>query len=478
MLRICQRIKSSCLEAIVFVRFNSSHGFPVEVDSDTSIFQLKEVVAKRQGVPTDQLRVIFAGRELGNDLTLQNCHLEQQSIVHVVQRLQRGGQEVDTPVGYNPRCPAGGLGRNAESLTRVDLSGSVLPADSVGLAVILNNSRKKDSPAASTSGRPTYNSFYVYCKGPCQAVQPGKLRVRCSTCKQTTLTLAQGPSCWEDVLIPNQMSGECQSLNCPGTGAEFFFKCGAHPTSDEETSVALNLITTNHRDISCITCTDIRSPVLVFQCNSRHVICLDCFHLYCVTRLNDRQFVHDPELGYSLPCVAGCPNSLIKELHHFRVLGEEQYNRYQQYGAEECVLQMGGVLCPSPGCGAGLIPELEGRKITCEGGHSLGCGFVFCRDCKEAYHEGECRALFEASGTTTQGYRVDEKAAEQARWEKASKETIKKTTKPCPHCHVPVEKNGGCMHMKCPQPQCKFEWCWNCSVEWNRTCMGAHWFDL
>lgn len=55
----------------VFVRFNSSHGFPVEVDSDTSIFQLKEVVAKRQGVPADQLRVIFAGKELRNDLTLQ-----------------------------------------------------------------------------------------------------------------------------------------------------------------------------------------------------------------------------------------------------------------------------------------------------------------------------------------------------------------------------------------------------------------------
>uniref|UniRef100_A0A2I2Y3U5 E3 ubiquitin-protein ligase parkin n=1 Tax=Gorilla gorilla gorilla TaxID=9595 RepID=A0A2I2Y3U5_GORGO len=315
---------------IVFVRFNSSHGFPVEVDSDTSIFQLKEVVAKRQGVPADQLRVIFAGKELRNDWTVQ----------------------------------------------------------------------------------------------------------------------------------------------------EFFFKCGAHPTSDEETSVALHLIATNSRNITCITCTDVRSPVLVFQCNSRHVICLDCFHLYCVTRLNDRQFVHDPQLGYSLPCVAGCPNSLIKELHHFRILGEEQYNRYQQYGAEECVLQMGGVLCPRPGCGAGLLPEPDQRKVTCEGGNGLGCGFAFCRECKEVYHEGECSALFEASGTTTQAYRVDERAAEQARWEEASKETIKKTTKPCPRCHVPVEKNGGCMHMKCPQPQCRLEWCWNCGCEWNRVCMGDHWFDV
>nr|ADB96018.1 truncated parkin variant SV2bINS [Rattus norvegicus] len=57
---------------IVFVRFNSSYGFPVEVDSDTSIFQLKEVVAKRQGVPADQLRVIFAGKELQNHLTVQS----------------------------------------------------------------------------------------------------------------------------------------------------------------------------------------------------------------------------------------------------------------------------------------------------------------------------------------------------------------------------------------------------------------------
>ncbi|KAL7987621.1 hypothetical protein Chor_006540 [Crotalus horridus] len=76
-----------------------------------------------------------------------------------------------------------------------------------------------------------------------------------------------------------------------------------------------------------------------------------------------------------------------------------------------------------------------------------------------------------------QGFEIDEHAAVRARWEGASKETIKRTTKPCPKCHVPVEKDGGCMHMKCPQSQCKFEWCWKCSLEWNRTCMGDHWFD-
>ncbi|XP_060609674.2 E3 ubiquitin-protein ligase parkin isoform X1 [Anolis sagrei] len=463
---------------IVFVRFNSSHGFPVEIDSDTSIFQLKEAVAKRQGVPADQLRVIFAGKELRNDLTVQSCDLPQQSIVHVVQTPQKkdqGGIEAETT---NDCSVLTNDGKEAKSLTRVDLNTSLLPSNSGGLAVILDTEDNTISSQSDNSGASTYNSFYIFCKSFCQAVKPGKLRVRCRTCKQGTLTLSRGPSCWEDVLVPNRITGVCQSQNCNGEVAEFYFKCGAHPTSDSETSVALNLITTNTRDISCITCTDVRTPVLVFPCIHRHVICLDCFRLYCVTMLNNRQFIHDPVLGYSLPCVVGCPDSLIKELHHFRILGEEQYNRYQCYGAEEYVLQMGGVLCPTPGCGAGLLPEPEMRRIVCEPSNGMGCGFVFCRECKEEYHEGECLTLFEAQGVTAQkGYEVDEHAAIQSRWEEASKETIKRTTKPCPRCHVPVEKDGGCMHMKCPRPQCRFEWCWNCSLEWNRNCMGDHWFD-
>uniref|UniRef100_A0A8D2KHT9 RBR-type E3 ubiquitin transferase n=1 Tax=Urocitellus parryii TaxID=9999 RepID=A0A8D2KHT9_UROPR len=102
---------------------------------------------------------------------------------------------------------------------------------------------------------------------------------------------------------------------------------------------------------------------------------------------------------------------------------------------------MGGVLCPRPGCGAGLLPEAGQRKVTCEAGNGLGCGFIFCRDCKEEHHEGSCSTLLEASAAAKQAYRVDERAAEHARWEEASKETIKRTTKPCPHCGVPVEKN-------------------------------------
>ncbi|KAJ8359469.1 hypothetical protein SKAU_G00159940 [Synaphobranchus kaupii] len=103
--------------------------------------------------------------------------------------------------------------------------------------------------------------------------------------------------------------------------------------------------------------------------------------------------------------------------------------------------------------------------------------FLFCRECKESFHEGACQTrLPPEMGAALQGYVVDEEAARRARWEQASKEMIDETTRPCPKCRVPVEKNGGCMHMVCPRSQCRFEWCWQCRAEWNRECMGNHWF--
>ncbi|XP_033861240.2 E3 ubiquitin-protein ligase parkin isoform X1 [Acipenser ruthenus] len=464
---------------IVFVRFNSIYGFPVEVDMGATILHLKEAVARQQGVPAHQLRVIFAGKELRNDSTLQSCELPHQSTVHVVVRSPRQNRRAagETGARSSRQGLQRGLLREVGSLTRVELSSSVLPTHSAGLAAILEDELSSEPAQPDQADSRHRSSFYVFCKTVCKAVQPGKLRVRCKRCKQGTLTLSRGPTCWKDVLIPNKIAGVCQSQDCDGNVADFFFKCGAHPTPDNDTSVALDLITPNYRNIPCIACTDVMSPVLVFQCLDRHVICLDCFHLYCVTRLNDRQFVHDPQIGYSLPCAVGCPDSLLKELHHFRILGEEQYNRYQRYGAEECVLQMGGVLCPTPGCGAGLLPEDGQRRLECEQRRGLGCGFVFCRECKEEYHEGDCSATHRwERGVDMQGYVTDEEAARHARWEQASRDTILETTKPCPKCHVPVERSGGCMHMVCPRAHCRFEWCWLCSVEWNRECMGDHWF--
>lgn len=88
----------------------------------------------------------------------QSCDLDQQSIIHVVQRPWSKSQEREVPGGDGPRKAVEGSDREPESLTRVDLSSSVLPAHSVGLAVILSDDSERVLPAR----RPGNCTDYVY----------------------------------------------------------------------------------------------------------------------------------------------------------------------------------------------------------------------------------------------------------------------------------------------------------------------------
>lgn len=219
--------------------------------------------------------------------------------------------------------------------------------------------------------------FFVHCS-QCNRMCAGKLRVRCAQCKGGAFTVYKDPECWDDVLLPQRVPGLCETteIGCTRDGnelpfAEFYFKCAEHMSQGEKDfAVPLNLIKRNIRHIPCLSCTDVSDTVLVFPCDAGHVTCLDCFRQYCVSRLMDRQFVAHKELGYTLPCPTGCENSFIEEIHHFKLLTKDQYDRYQRFATEEYVLQAGGVLCPQPDCGMGLLIDADCKKVTCE----QGCG--------------------------------------------------------------------------------------------------------
>ncbi|XP_065580052.1 E3 ubiquitin-protein ligase parkin-like isoform X3 [Artemia franciscana] len=316
--------------------------------------------------------------------------------------------------------------------------------------------------------------FYVYCS-TCSGIKVGKLRVCCSVCQDGAFTVSRDPCGWKDVLTPQQIPGTCEGNDCRDAFAEFFFKCAEHPyVSENDRSVVLPLLRTNTKDVSCLACTEISEVVLVFSCESSHVTCLDCFRSYCQSRLNERNFVHDPILGYTLPCPVGCTGSLIEEAHHFKVMDDVDYNRYQRFATEEFVLSAGGVLCPQPGCGMGILAERDCKRIQCQ---MLGCGFVFCRECLQGSHLGDCQLVANGNCESNNGnYSVNAARAAQARWEEDSETTIKIITKPCPKCRTPTERDGGCMHMQCTRSSCHYEWCWVCQTGWTRDCMGSHWF--
>lgn len=55
----------------IFVRLNSNLNIPVQVDLQWNIARLKQEIATQQGVDPTEMRIIFAGRELKDDLQLK-----------------------------------------------------------------------------------------------------------------------------------------------------------------------------------------------------------------------------------------------------------------------------------------------------------------------------------------------------------------------------------------------------------------------
>ncbi len=59
--------------------------------STPTVAELKAQILDKEGIPVDQQRLVFAGRQLGDGQTLDG--LEDESTVHLVLRLRGGPPE-------------------------------------------------------------------------------------------------------------------------------------------------------------------------------------------------------------------------------------------------------------------------------------------------------------------------------------------------------------------------------------------------
>jgi len=418
-----------------------------------TIRDVKSQLCSQLGAKPDELRIIFAGKELRDDVSIQSCDLGSQSILHAVRVENKASkqQSIKKSETFHGSVPI------SETLVDLQLTGE----------------------ARHVAGKEKRAHFYSWCD-ELQKLVSAKLRVECASCRDGAIVLHADPCSWEDVLQAGRIFGYCEVCR-DTTVALFYFKCGElNPLHIGHVSLPLYLIKSNLAGVPCLACTDIQDPVLVFSCAEGHVICTECFGDYARSRLGERQYILDPEVGYTLPCPVGCDKSLITEPAHFKLLGLDNYDRYLRFGAEELVLQGGGVLCPQPGCGAGILPDGGGddcRRIACK-----ECNYVFCRDCSMGAHLGECLPCGGPEslerGSEYRSMDPADPRASRARWQGAdpSSVTIRVNTKPCPGCRTPTERSGGCMHMICTKPGCGLSWCWVCQLEWERDCMANHWF--